>query len=87
MPIYSYKCFKCKTTKTGLFPLNAPIPSCQRCGRLMQKDYSNMIPQIRYVENDSVDYDLTGKPIRYNSMRQLRRIAKEHGCRIRDDII
>lgn len=88
MPIYVYKCDSCGLKIEKLLPMRmyATKFTCS-CGKMLKKDYKAMKSHIRCEANDSVDYDLTGKPIVYHTKGQLRKIAKQHGCRIKDDLV
>lgn len=85
MPIYPFICPKCKGTIETFFHSSAYHEvNCPHCGTPMDKHYQKMIPAVIYEENDSINYDLDHKPIVYHTKGQLKRIAKEHGCHMRD---
>ena len=84
MPIYEFLCGHCGKEETAFFHMTdaAHIVVCPICKLPMRKNYQAMIPLYQDVPVDSIDYDLTGDPIRYHTRGQLKRIAKEHGCRV-----
>ena len=83
MPIYEFLCPNCGDEAKAFFKMTDDHEyTCPMCNIPMKKDYSKMIPLYQDVPVDSVDYDLTGDPIRYHTRGQLKRIAREHGCRV-----
>jgi len=83
VPIYEFCCPNCGENASIVFHVNDEhIANCSNCGAPMKKDYQSMIPVIHDVPVDSVDHDLTGKPIVYHTRGQLKKIAKEHGCSV-----
>lgn len=83
MPIYEFLCSSCGKTASAFFHSDAHHNiNCSGCGYPMKKNYQAMIPAVKYEENDSVTTHLTGEPIRYNSLRGLKEIAKKHGCEV-----
>lgn len=80
MPQYDYICAFCNHKTTVIQPMEKQLrPMCPSCREPMKKDWSQA-PAYHDVPFDSVDFDLTGKPIVYHTRGQLKRIAKEHGC-------
>jgi hypothetical protein len=85
MPVYSYKCPQCRDErKEVLYSVHSKhiAPYCKNCGGMMIKSYQDMIPAIHDLPVDSIDMDITGKPIRFHTKGQLKRLAKEHGCEV-----
>lgn len=82
MPTYVFRC-ECGNVAEAYFHVNSDhtLP-CGKCGKQMKKDYKAMIPAYHDVPFDSVDIDLTGKPIVYHTRGQLKRIARQHGCSV-----
>lgn len=82
-PFYEFVCHKCSLEETYFFHINdKQEANCKMCGDSMSKNWQKMIPLYQDVPVDSVDYELTGDPIRYHTRGQLKRIAKEHGCSV-----
>lgn len=83
MPIYAFICAQCGSRREVFYSASVNhLTVCNKCDSIMKKDYKEMIPAYHDVAFDSVDYDLTGKPIPYSTKGQLREIAKRHGCRV-----
>lgn len=82
MPVYCYIC-ECGRTKELFRPFSEyDQPTGCECGRTMRKDIAKQASGQGYfdVPFDSVDYDLTGRPIPYKTRGELKRIAAKHGC-------
>lgn len=81
MPIYAMRC-DCGN-KEDIFRHNSDshIHACI-CGKIMKKDWQAMRPAYHDVPVDSIDTDLTGKPIVYHTRGQLKALAKQHGCSV-----
>lgn len=83
-PFYDFICTDCGRESMMFYPAQADHTTHCECGVKMRKNFKKMIPAVQYEENDSVDWNLTGEPIRYNSMRSLKEIARKHGCEVAD---
>ena len=82
MPFYEFKC-QCGREETVFYHmLDNHITICPVCQRVMIKDFTKMIPMYQDVPVNSVDFDITGKPIVYHTRGQLKKIAKEHGLSV-----
>ncbi len=82
MPIYAFICPVCRKEAEVFFNMDDSHQVQCSCGQDMKKDYGSMQFAYHGVPNDSVDYDLTGKPIPYSTRGQLKEIAKRHGCEV-----
>ena len=84
MPVYCFVCLDCNTNQEVFKAVieSSQHPSCPRCGKTMKKNYKVMLPSYHDVPVDSVDTDLTGKPIVFHTRGQLKKIAKQHGCEV-----
>jgi hypothetical protein len=81
MPIYPFICHECGWEIEMHYKVDAEhISYCRNCSKPMVKNFKAMLPSIQYEQNDSVDIDLTGKPIVYHTKGQLKEIARQHGC-------
>lgn len=79
MPFYEFKC-GCGREETVFFHMNdRHLVICPACQKVMPKNYQKMIPAYFDVPFDSVDMDITGKPIVYHTRGQLKKIARSHG--------
>jgi putative FmdB family regulatory protein len=83
MPNYDFICGNCGSNETHFFHMEEEhTVDCENCGAPMSKDYAKMIPAYHDVPVDSIDMDITGKPIRFHTKKQLKQIAKDNGCMV-----
>ena len=83
MPLYCHKCEGCgHKDETYQCREIRFAPICPECGKLMVRDWQAEGFTVQDVPIDSVDFDLTGKPLVYHTRGQLKKIARQHGCRV-----
>jgi putative FmdB family regulatory protein len=84
MPLYDFKCNRCGSEEELFLSVeDRSNATCLKCGHIMARVF-NSPAAVQYDENDSIDFELTGEPIVYHTKGQIKRIAAQHGCVLRD---
>ena len=77
MPLYDFQCTECRNIHEHYAHIEERIKTCETCGGLMKRMIGigqNVIGDIDFVTDN-----ITGKPIRITSRKQLRGLLKKHG--------
>lgn len=77
MPLYDYQCEDCQQVEERYAGMDQPELECRQCGGKAHRVFST-----RYWVHGEPDYvtdNISGKPVRVTSRRQLRDLLKQHG--------
>lgn len=74
---FSYICNACGWRMDSQVSVMEPV--CYQCSAKMDRDWANFRFQVSGKTRDYVTSDITGYPVRIQSLRQEERLCKEHG--------
>ncbi len=76
MPLYDFKCRKCKKVSEFVRPSNFNIATCPTCSGIADKQF----PMTKFSPpRPFVCYDLGDEPVKVNNLKHLERECRKRG--------